>query len=62
MKESLAKRQRANGRPDDVDELMADVISTIQGIRRSRTKLRGCVLQLELPLFFVLLIALSNVR
>ena len=48
---SLAKRQLANGRPYDVDELMEDVIRTMEGIRGSRTKLRGCVLQSELPLF-----------
>jgi hypothetical protein len=48
---SLAKRQLANGRPDDVDELMEDVIRTMERIRRSRTKLRGCVLQSELPFF-----------
>jgi len=47
---NLAKRQRANGRPDDLDELMADVIRTMERIRRSRTKLRGCVLQSALPL------------
>ena len=59
---SLAKRQLANGRPYDVDELMEDVIRAMERIRRSRTKLRGCVLQSELPLFFVLAIALFNVR
>ena len=48
---SLAKPQLANGRPYDVDELMEDAIRTMEGIRRSRTKLRGCVLQSELPLF-----------
>jgi transposase len=48
---SLAKRQLANGRPYDVDELMEDVIRTMESIRRSRTKLRGCILQSELPLF-----------
>lgn len=48
---SLAKRQLANGRPYDVDELLEDVIKAMESIRRSRTKLRGCVLQSELPLF-----------
>ena len=38
---SLAKRQLANGRPYDVDELMEDVIRAMERIRRSRTKLRG---------------------
>ena len=48
---SLAKRQLANGRPYDVDELMEDVIRTMERIRRPRTKLRGCVLQSERPIF-----------
>jgi hypothetical protein len=30
---------------------MEDVIRAMESIRRSRTKLRGCVLQSELPLF-----------
>src|SRR5437879_8533201 len=48
---SLAKRQLANGQPQEVDELMEDVIRTMERIRSSRTKLRGCVLQSDLPLF-----------
>ena len=48
---SLAKRQLANGRPDDVDELMEDVIRTMESIRSSPTKLRGCLFQSELPIF-----------
>jgi hypothetical protein len=38
-----------SGKPCDVDELMQDVIRAMERIRRSRTKLRGCVLQSELP-------------
>ena len=48
---SLAKRELANSCPDDVDELMDDVIRSINGIRNSPTKLRGCIVQSELPSF-----------
>lgn len=48
---SLAKRVLANRCPDDVDELMEDVIRSINGIRTSPTKLRGCIVQSELPSF-----------
>jgi hypothetical protein len=34
--------------------LMADVIRSINGIRASRKKLHGCILQSELPLFLAL--------
>jgi transposase len=46
----LAKRRLANGRPDDLHELMDDLIRSIESIRRSPAKLRGCILQSELPL------------
>jgi transposase len=48
---SLAKRKLANGRPDDVDELLEDIIRAMERIRKSPTKLRSCILQAELPLF-----------
>jgi len=48
---SLAKQELANGCPHDLDELINDVIRSINGIRSSPTKLRGCILQSELPLF-----------
>jgi transposase len=48
---SLAKRELANSCPKDVDELMENVIRAINGIRSSPTKLRGCILQSELPFF-----------
>ena len=48
---SLAKRKLANGRPDDLDELMDDLIRSIESIRRSPARLRGCILQSELPPF-----------
>ena len=48
---SLAKRELANSCPKDVDELMEDIIRSINGIRSSPAKLRGCILQSHLPLF-----------
>jgi transposase len=48
---SLAKRELANGRPHDLEELMDEVIRSIESIRRSPAKLRGCILQSDLPSF-----------
>ena len=48
---SLAKRELANGCPLNVDELMDDVIRSINGLRTSPEKLRGCILQSDLPNF-----------
>jgi transposase len=48
---SLAKRELANSCPDNVDELMEDIIRSIHGIRTSPAKLRGCIVQSELPSF-----------
>ena len=48
---SLAKRELANGCPLDVDELMDDIIASINEIKTSPEKLRGCILQSELPNF-----------
>ena len=48
---SLAKRELANGCPLNVDELMDDVIRSINGLRASPQKLRGCILQSDLPNF-----------
>jgi len=48
---SLAKGELANSCPKDVDELMEDIIRSIDGIRSSKEKLRGCILQSELPPF-----------
>jgi hypothetical protein len=47
----LAKRELANGCPHDVHELMGDLIRSIDKIRNSPAKLRGCILQSELPPF-----------
>jgi transposase len=48
---SLAKRELANSCPDHVDELMEDIIRSINGIRTSPRKLRGCIVQSDLPSF-----------
>ncbi len=48
---SLAKRDLANSGPNDVDELVRDVIRSINGIRISTRKSRGCILQSGLPFF-----------
>lgn len=48
---SLAKRELANGCPLDVDELMDDIIGSINELRTSPEKLRGCILQSDLPDF-----------
>jgi hypothetical protein len=49
----LAKKELANGCPKNVDELMENIICTIDGIRESSEKLRGCILQSDLPLFLL---------
>lgn len=45
---SLAKRQLANSCPNDVDELMEDILDSIEGIPNSAEKLHGCIAQSEL--------------
>jgi len=45
----LAKQELANSCPNDVDELMEDILDSIEGIRNSSEKLRGCIAQSELP-------------
>ena len=48
---SLAKRALANSCPNDLEELVEDVIDSINNVRSSRQKLRGCIEQSELPSF-----------
>jgi transposase len=48
---SLAKRELANGRPDDLAELVGRVRKALERIARSSSKLRGCIEQSELPPF-----------
>jgi len=47
----LAKRELANSCPRDGDELLDDILRAIDGIRSSPEKLRGCILQSDLPSF-----------
>jgi hypothetical protein len=49
---SLAKRDLANGCPLDMDQLMDAVIGSINAIQCSPEKLRGCILESDLPNFF----------
>ena len=44
----MAKRELANSCPNDVDELMEDILGSIDRIRNSQQKLRGCIVQSEL--------------
>lgn len=46
---SLAKRELANSCPNDVNELMEDILASIEAIRTSPQKLSGCIAQSELP-------------
>ena len=48
---SLAKRALANSCPADLEEIVQDVIRSIDAIRVSPQKLRGCIDQSELPSF-----------
>jgi transposase len=48
---SLAKRDIANTSPKNVDELMEDILRSIERIKASPKKLRGCIMQSDLPSF-----------
>jgi len=48
---SLAKGALANSCPRDVEELVEDVIRSINAVGHSPEKLRGCITQSELPSF-----------
>jgi putative transposase len=48
---SLAKRTLANGRPDDIPELKAQLAMTMRAIAKSQRRLRWCIKQAALPLF-----------
>jgi hypothetical protein len=37
--------------PNDLEEVVEDVVRSIKGIRDSTHKLRGCIVQSELPSF-----------
>jgi hypothetical protein len=48
---SLSKGVLTNSQPADVQDLMDQVIEAIDSVGSSPAKLRGCILQSELPLF-----------
>ena len=48
---NLAKHDLANGCPKDLDDLMEDLVRSIERTRASSKQLRGCVLQSDLPPF-----------
>jgi len=48
---SLAKRKLANGRPDNLNELLVQLLTTLRELRRTPRKLRGCIRQSDLPPF-----------
>jgi transposase len=48
---SLAKRDLANSCPDDLARLLDDIMCSINSIRASSEKLRGCIVQSDLPPF-----------
>jgi hypothetical protein len=48
----------SNSCPKDSDELMEDIIRSMNGVRRSQKKLQGCIEQSELPSFLRYTVAL----
>jgi transposase len=48
---TLTKRTLANGRPDTVAVLVADVVTELERLRRSPRLLRGCITQSDLRFF-----------
>jgi putative transposase len=47
----LVKKRLANGRPDDLDELLAHLTASLSRIARSPALLRACILKSDLPFF-----------
>ena len=47
----LAKARLANGRPDDVNKLLANLSASLLRIARAPALLRACILKSELPFF-----------
>jgi transposase len=46
---ALAKQKLANSCSNDVDQLLEDILGSIEAIRNSSEKLRGCIAHSELP-------------
>lgn len=47
----LAKRRLANGRPQDLSDLMLALLDSLHAIRANRSHLRGCITHSALPPF-----------
>ena len=56
---SLAKGKLTNSCPNDVEELMEDILGSIEGIRNCPEKLRGCIVQSESPAPFALIYCIT---
>lgn len=48
---TLAKRTLANGRPDTLDDLIADLVLSLENVRAAPHLLRGCITHSALPPF-----------
>ena len=48
---SLTKRSLANGRPDDVEEMISALVESIERVRHSQARLGGCISRSDLPRF-----------
>jgi transposase len=48
---AMTKQHLANGRPDSIPELQAQLLASLTGIRRSQRTLRGCITRSDLPPF-----------
>ena len=48
---TLAKRALANGRPDTLDDLLAEVVLSLEEVRAAPRLLRSCIIHSDLPLF-----------
>jgi len=48
---SLTKRSMANGRPDNVEDLISEIVESMEDVRQSQTRLRGCISQSDLSPF-----------
>lgn len=46
-----AKHELSNGCPQDIDELWEELLTSLDDLRRSQKRMRGCVHQGELPRF-----------
>jgi transposase len=50
---AMTKSDLANGRPDDLEELMQHLMRSLAKVRRSQSSLRRCIHESDLPSFLV---------